>query len=233
MKLLVSPMSIEEAKVTINGGADIVDVKNPKEGSLGANFPWVIRSIVELADGKRLVSAAIGDFNYKPGTASLAALGAAVSGVNYIKIGLLGIKTPEQARDLLGNMVKSVKDFNKDIKLVAAAYADHSRVWSIAPMDLPKVASDCGIDVIMIDTAVKDGKTAFDFMDESQLSKFVSAGKDLGMEVALAGNLGFDDLETLKRISPDIIGIRGAVCGGDRNTQIREELVRQMKVDLS
>ena len=47
MKLLVSPKDIEEAKAVIRGNADFIDVKNPKEGSLGANFPWVIRAIKE------------------------------------------------------------------------------------------------------------------------------------------------------------------------------------------
>lgn len=226
-------MSLEEAKATMAGGADILDVKNPKEGSLGANFPWVIKSVVDLADSKVPVSVAIGDFDYKPGTASLAALGAASSGANYIKLGLLGVKTPEQAEDMLEKVVKSVKDFNPETKLVAAAYADYDRAGSISPMDVVPVAAKCGADVVMVDTAVKDGKNAFEFMDQEELTKFVKAGQDLGMEVALAGNLGFDHLDVLKQISPDIIGIRGAVCGGDRNTQIKEELVRQLKADLS
>ena len=42
MKLLVSPMNVQEAIASEQGGADIIDVKNPREGSLGANFPWVI-----------------------------------------------------------------------------------------------------------------------------------------------------------------------------------------------
>lgn len=45
MKLLVSPISVEEARIALEGGADIIDVKNPKEGSLGANFPDVIQSV--------------------------------------------------------------------------------------------------------------------------------------------------------------------------------------------
>jgi uncharacterized protein (UPF0264 family) len=47
MKLLISPINKEEAIIASRGGADIVDVKNPKEGSLGANFPWVIRDVKE------------------------------------------------------------------------------------------------------------------------------------------------------------------------------------------
>ena len=38
MLLLISPINREEALESIEGGSDIVDVKNPKEGSLGANF---------------------------------------------------------------------------------------------------------------------------------------------------------------------------------------------------
>ncbi len=43
MQLLVSPSSIEEARLSL--AADIIDVKKPSEGSLGANFPWVIRAL--------------------------------------------------------------------------------------------------------------------------------------------------------------------------------------------
>ncbi|MCJ7714056.1 hypothetical protein MUO66_06325, partial [Candidatus Bathyarchaeota archaeon] len=42
MKLLLSPKNKKEAIETIVGGADIIDVKNPTEGPLGANFPWII-----------------------------------------------------------------------------------------------------------------------------------------------------------------------------------------------
>ena len=96
MKLLVSPVNVEEARICKLGGADIIDVKNPKEGSLGANFPWMIKAVKQAA-GHIPVSATIGDFNYKPGTASLAALGAAVSGADYIKVGLYDIQTNDQA----------------------------------------------------------------------------------------------------------------------------------------
>ncbi len=37
MLLLISPIQ-KEAQEAIEGGADIIDVKNPKEGSLRANF---------------------------------------------------------------------------------------------------------------------------------------------------------------------------------------------------
>ena len=233
MRLLVSPINIEEAEAAMAGGADILDVKNPREGSLGANFPWVIRSVAEVSAGRLPVSATIGDFDYKPGTASLAALGAAFSGADHIKVGLLKIENQEQAGDMLANIVRAVKEFDDKKKLVAAAYSDCARVGSISPMDLPEVAAECGADVVMVDTAIKDGMSTFEFMTESEISEFIALGHDFGLDVAVAGTIKFIDLDLLKRVAPEIVGVRGAVCGGDRSGQIKEELVRRMKADLS
>ena len=47
-----------------------------------------------------------------------------------------------------------------------------------------------------------------------------------GMQTALAGSLCFEHIPALKRINPDIIGVRGMVCGGDRNATIREDLIK-------
>jgi uncharacterized protein (UPF0264 family) len=229
MRLLVSPMNIVEARAALAGGADILDVKNPKEGSLGANFPWAIRAVVDLARGSVPVSATIGDLDYKPGTASLAALGAAVSGADYIKAGLLGVKTRDQAEEMLGGIVKAVKDFDRGKKVVAAGYSDYARAGCVSPMLLPSAAARAGADLVMVDTAIKDGRSTFEFMSEQDLSEFISLGHSEGLEVAIAGTIGFEHLEMLKRLNPDIIGVRGIVCGGDRRSAIRAELVEKLK----
>lgn len=232
MRLLVSPMNMEEAQAALAGGADILDVKNPKEGSLGANFPWVIRSVADLARGKVPVSATIGDMEFKPGTASLAALGAASSGADYVKAGLLGVKTCDQAEEMLKAIVRAVKDLDPKKKVVASGYSDYLRVGSISPMLLPAAASEAGADVVMVDTAIKDGKPTFDFMGEKDLADFIELGHSNDLEVALAGSIGFPHLETLLRLQPDIIGVRGIVCGGDRRSAVKEELVVKVKSAL-
>ena len=156
MKLLISPINIEEAEAASNGGADIIDVKNPKEGSLGANFPWVIRAVKEAVNSKSPISATIGDMNYKPGTASLAALGAAVSGADFVKVGLYDIQTREQAVDMAEHVVKSVKDYDPNKKVVISGYSDFKRINSIPVWELPSVCAECGADVVMMDTGIKD-----------------------------------------------------------------------------
>ncbi|MCD5409859.1 MAG: (5-formylfuran-3-yl)methyl phosphate synthase [Methanocellales archaeon] len=227
MKLLISPIDIEEAKDAEAGGADIIDVKNPKEGSLGANFPWVIRAIKKVVS--KPLSATIGDFGFKPGTASLSALGAAVAGADFIKIGLFDIRTKEQALILLQNVKKAVEDYDSSKKVVAAAYADFERLNTLSPFDLPDVGQKAGIDIVMIDTGIKDGRGLFDFMSEEQVAEFTSSAKKVGLGTALAGSLGWEDIKTIQRISPDIIGIRGLVCGGDRNRRIQRKEVERLK----
>lgn len=219
MLLLVSPINTDEALEAIKGGADIIDVKNPKEGSLGANFPWVIKSIRELTPENMHVSATLGDVPYKPGTVSLAAAGAVVSGANYIKVGLYGTKNYDEALNVMKNVVRTVNDLNPDALVVAAGYADADRVGAVDPSIIPKVANDSGADLAMVDTAIKDGKTLFDFMNEDSISKFTAETHEYGIKNALAGSIKSEQLETLHNLGCDVVGVRGAAClGGDRNT---------------
>lgn len=231
MKLLVSPINVEEAIITDAGGADIVDVKNPKEGSLGANFPWVIQAV--KAKVTKPVSATIGDFNYKPGTASLAALGAAAAGADYVKVGMYDIQTETQAYEVLSGIVKAVKTYDRNKRVVCSGYSDYSRIGSIHPFKLPAVAQRAGCDVVMVDTGIKDGKSTFEFMDQSELQAFVDSARTEGLQCALAGSIKFKDIPALKAINPDIIGIRGLVCGGDRNDTIRADLIEQLRAMLN
>jgi uncharacterized protein (UPF0264 family) len=225
-------MNVEEARAALAGGADIIDVKNPKEGSLGANFPWAIRAVADVARGIAPVSATIGDLPFKPGTASLAALGAAVSGAEYVKAGLLGAKDQAQAVEMLEGIVRAVKDYDPKKKVVASGYSDFLRAGCLSPLLLPQAAASAGADLVMVDTAVKDGRPTFDFMSEAELEQFISRGHSEGLEVALAGSIGFAHLDLLKRLQPEIIGVRGIVCGGDRSSSVQAELVAEVKKAL-
>lgn len=220
MQLLVSPSSIDEARRS--GAADIIDVKKPSEGSLGANYPWVIREIKSFA--KKPVSAAIGDFDFKPGGAALTAYGAACAGADYIKIGLT-FEGKEKARAVISAVVKAVKDEFPEKFVVIAAYSDYERMGSISPFDMAPIAADEGADFVMVDTGIKDRQSTFAFMDEEVLRRFTETNTKLGVGTALAGALKFEDIDALRRINPDIIGVRGMVCGGDRNATIREDLI--------
>ncbi len=234
MELLVSAINLNEAKEAKIGGADILDVKNPKEGSLGANFPWVIREISDYANGEIIVSTTIGDVPYKPGTVSLAALGCAVSGSNYVKVGLYGPKNYDEAMELMEAVVKTIKEYDDSIVVVACGYADAYKIGSVLPDIIPKVAYDSGCDLAMLDTYIKDGHRLTDHLNKDQLKEFTDKSHEYNLKVALAGSVNANDVALLKEINCDIMGVRGCVCtGGDRNKgTINHELVQQLKDNI-
>lgn len=234
MELLVSAINIDEAKEAVIGGADILDVKNPKEGSLGANFPWVIREISDFADEDMIVSTTIGDVPYKPGTVSLAALGCAVSGSNYVKVGLYGPENYDEAMEVMEAVVRTVKEYDESITVVACGYADAYKVGSVEYMDIPEVAHDSGCDLAMLDTYIKDGHRLTDHLSCDQLKEFTDKAHEYGLKVALAGSVNADDIQMLESINCDIMGVRGCVCtGNDRNNgTIDHKLVEQLKANI-
>jgi hypothetical protein len=83
----------------------------------------------------------------------------------------------------------------------------------------------------MLDTALKDGKPLTDFLGAEELGGFIEAAHARGLSAALAGSLGVEELRALKRLKPDVLGVRGAACeGGDRRSgRISEERVRMLK----
>jgi uncharacterized protein (UPF0264 family) len=230
LKLLISPKNEKEAVEAAAGGADIIDVKNPKEGSLGASFPWIIRRIKQVTPLNIEVSCTLGEAPNLPGSMALASLGAASIGVDYIKAGLFGLKTPEEAVYLMGNVVKAAKEYTPTIKVVVSGYADATRVSTIDPLLVPKIAHEAQADIAMLDTAIKDGKTLFTFLTNSQVQQFVEATHIYGLKAALAGSLHKEDLSAVYALGADVAGVRGAAC--TRSDRINGEITREKVQEL-
>ncbi|MFH1328692.1 MAG: (5-formylfuran-3-yl)methyl phosphate synthase [Candidatus Bathyarchaeota archaeon] len=229
MKLLVSVSDKDEAVEAVRGKADILDVKNPREGSLGANFPWVIKEVSDVSNNVE-ISATLGDLPNLPGTAALAALGAASVGVNYVKVGLYGPRTVDDGVQLMRGVCRTLRDYRPKVKIIVAGYADFRKVHCLNPLKLPEVAWKVGADGVLIDIKVKGIGKLFDFFGENVLNSFVNEAHNFGLIVGLAGSLDFSDVARVWRVDGDIIGVRGVVCaGGDRlGGKIQESLVNKM-----
>src|SRR4051794_21319898 len=164
MKLLVSVIDAAEARLAVAGGVDVVDAKNPAEGSLGAPAPGVIAEVRDVVPAEWPLSVAIGDLPCLPGTAALAAVGAARSGAAYVKLGLYGGARPEDFAAVLRAAQEAV---DGDAAVIAVAYADAERVPSgpLAPSQLVTVAREAGVSGCLIDTAIKDGRGLLSWLD--------------------------------------------------------------------
>jgi uncharacterized protein (UPF0264 family) len=234
MQLLVSVVHEEEVAPAVDGGADIVDIKNPLEGSLGANFPRVIRRVRALTPPDIPVSAAIGDAPNLPGMVALAAAGAATCGIQYIKVGLLGPRESRDALLLLTEVCRAARGQDPSVRIMATAYADANTICSFPPLDLPMVAAEAGADGCMLDTASKRGPTLLSELGPTELETFVAACRDHGLMCALAGSLREEDVPRIHELGADIIGFRTAACRGDRLTgRVDRDAVRALKYRIA
>jgi uncharacterized protein (UPF0264 family) len=214
----------------VAGHADIVDVKNPREGSLGANFPHVIRRVREVTPAAVPVSAAIGDVPSLPGMAALAAAGAAGCGVQFVKVGLLGPRDHDEAFAVLSAVCRAARDVDPAVRVMATAYADAHRTGSLPPGELPAVAAEAGADGCMIDTAAKSGVTLLTELAQVELEDFVTCCREAGLLCALAGSLRASDVARLRELAPDIVGFRGAACrDGRRDGTVDRDAVLRLK----
>ena len=228
MRLMISVVSAAEALEAKAGGAEILDVKNPAEGSLGAQPPSIIRDIKKITAGGTKLSAALGDLPNLPGTASLAALGAATCGADYLKVGLHGPRTESDAVALLREVRQAVLEYKTFV--IAAAYADFRRAGTLNPLSLPAVAASAGVYGCLLDTAIKDGQCLFSFMDPPTLRVLVEQAHEAGLIIGLAGALREEDLLLVKCLGADIVGLRSAVCRNhQRNEPLEAALVRQLR----
>jgi uncharacterized protein (UPF0264 family) len=228
MQLLISVVNADEAAAAAAGGANILDIKNPAEGSLGANFPRVIQQIRAGLPRPQQVSVAIGDMPNLPGTASLAALGAAACGADFVKVGLWGPRSEAEAIYLLQQVQQAVCGFPA-VAIIAALYADADRAGTLDPHRLPQIAQAAGVAGCLLDTAVKDGRRLFDFISPPGLHALAVEAHSRGLLFALAGALQELDLPVVREVGADVAGVRSAVCQDNRRAgPLEVERVRRL-----
>jgi len=212
MRLLVSVVDAGEARVAAASGADIIDVKDPSRGALGEAAPAVVRAVRDATPLHLPVSAALGDGPFVPEAAAALAADSAASGAAFVKLGLRETSFASAAASL-----QAVRARLPDtVHLVVAGFADFARAGAPSPLALPELAAAVGAQGCLLDTAVKDGRGLFHWLDDEQLAAFVAACRVRGLLSALAGSLRAEDVARLASIGPDLVGVRGAACVGDR-----------------
>lgn len=229
MKLLVSVVSAEEARRALAGGADMIDVKDPREGPLGAPSPRVLAEVARVVGSAAPVSVALGDLPALPHTAALAARGASACGARYVKVGLRDVPELDRAVAVMSAVADAV---GPGTGVIAVAYADAVALDppAFAPAWLPDLVARTGIAGALVDTFVKDGRGLFSWMSERELATLIAAVRATGGTFAVAGQLRRGEL---RRVDADVVGVRSAVCrGGERTAELDAELVAAAVADL-
>lgn len=210
--ILASVSSLEETRILLNYPIDIIDLKNPSEGALGAIAPDALQRIIHEIGHRVTTSATIGDLALLPDQVIPAIEKTAGSGVDYIKMGFFPEGEPER-------LFKSLFDggYTTRLKLILVCFADHP-----LPFEWIDRLAGWGFAGIMLDTANKRAGSLTERIDLATISSFIGAVRRHPLLCGLAGSLRMRDIDALVALKPDYLGFRGALCSGDRTGQISE-----------
>ena len=261
-RLLVSVRSVRESVDAFAGGADIVDLKEPRNGSLGAVSSEVAQDVCDVLASSALetrrgnvppLSLAMGElsqWNPSRQKKSPEFPSQLLERFTYAKIGLAGCdKLDWQPRWMewsaaLPENVNPVLVIYADWRLASAPSVSEvlhfaTKRYSQSKILCKSAAGAAAITSnyrrlggILLDTWRKGAGRLFDVMTEAETSRLIKSIRSLGVWAAVAGSLDSEAIAQAAFMNPDVVAVRGAVCGGVRTDAVQRELVNRLRRQL-
>lgn len=223
--LLASVSDLGEMRLARNGRADVVDLKQPAFGALGAWSADALVSAVQFWSAwphpRPLLSATVGDQPMVPALIRAAVERVAETGVPVIKIGLFA-----SAHTL--ECIEALAPIAARKRLVAVLFADQEPDMSLLP-----ALGRAGFLGAMLDTADKKSGRLTEHLDALTLGQFVGEARRNGLMTGLAGSLSLADITPLKAVGADYLGFRGAICSGGREGRLDPRKLRAVRTRVN
>jgi uncharacterized protein (UPF0264 family) len=247
----VSVSAADEAHAAIEGGADIVDAKNPHDGALGPVSLDALAAIRRAIGPARLLTAALGDaregngrratgdgseadaedsrlWTLDSGSATTdiesTARAYAQAGAALVKVGCAG--RPDVVGPFLAAAVRGAGRGNAGV--VAVAYADANGGAIATLHGVIELARAAGARGVLVDTADKSGPGLTSLVAPGALAEWVSRARAAGLLAAVAGSLSLGDLPVVAACGADVAGVRGAACDGGRLGRVTAQRVASL-----
>jgi (5-formylfuran-3-yl)methyl phosphate synthase len=202
---LASVRSLTEIRLLLTAAAglpDIIDLKEPRQGVLGALPLSTVRDAVTLIKGRCYTSATIGDLPMEPAPICQTVEKLAATGVDYIKIGLFKNSQVPWCLAALQSLAA------RKISLVGVIFADQQPDFSWISL-----LAQAGFKGAMLDTSIKEeGCSLLNYLPLTALVDFVEVARSAGLISGLAGSLSVEDLPLLLPLEPNYLGFRSALC---------------------
>lgn len=233
-QLLVSVRSWAEAVQAIDGGAEILDIKEPANGSLGmADLETILDIARQISNEGRTISlsVALGELSDWIDLDDVPTL---PDEVTYAKLGLHG-QANNCGWQRSWSAIRESFDRRREtpLKWVAVAYADQATLQSPPLDDVVYAAIETRCAGLLIDTFSKTNGTLFDGVSLSELHATAGRCHSSGLFLAVAGRVTLDSLRDLIEVDADIIAIRSAACpSGNRKGTIDSSLVARFRRTL-
>jgi (5-formylfuran-3-yl)methyl phosphate synthase len=247
--LLVSVRDAAEAAAALEGGAAIIDVKEPRYGPLGAADPETLAAVAEVVGTRRPWTMACGELGGERGsepdriplTDHVGPLDSVAASIRSrldrvlslleqsavppaaVKIGLAGAAGTDWQRRLLN--VFEFLPAGSD--RVAVAYADWERAGAPSPPDVIAAAAALNCSVLLLDTFDKAAGGLFTCCPPEMPAAWVTAARAARLQVAVAGRITQAEIPAAWALRPDVVALRSAVCFNGRDGAVQAGLVRR------
>jgi uncharacterized protein (UPF0264 family) len=231
--LLVSVRSASEALEALAGGADVIDVKEPTRGSLGAADESTIAEVVSAINGRATVTAALGELTDFQLADSETHAVSVPTGISLFKIGLAGCRKNTNWASSLQDAIRRLNGIGNgqapQSRPVAVVYADWRAANAPDPLQILHATVQFGCPALLVDTWDKSFGSLFDLWPAAELRHFADEVRSRGIRFVLAGSLTGAAIVEAARLGPDLIAVRTAACEGGRNGEVSRERVRKLK----
>ena len=222
--LLVSVRDAAEAQAALRGGAALIDVKEPLNGSLGSASPEVWRQVRAVVPRHIPCSAALGEL--KDVTPQHARQWrTSLAGFQFVKLGLAGCgditNWQAQWQDILQELLPETRP-------VAVVYADWQSACAPPPSEILSAAVESACSALLVDTFDKSRDTLKTHFSFPELQHFHNAARAAKLATVLAGSLMPALIRDLLPLAPDFVAVRGAVCRDSRAGRVDELLVADL-----
>ena len=211
--LLVSVRSADEAVIALAGGADLIDVKEPRHGSLGAAEPAVWQAVIRVVAGRVPTSVALGELVSKFRVDNLEH----AAGMSYAKLGLAGAAT---VGDWPARWMRTMHALPHDVQPVTVAYADWRIAGAPSVEELLPIAAKFRSPYLLLDTFDKSSGRLLDHLSIDDLAALTAQAAGHNLRLVLAGSLDENAIRRLAPLRPAYFAVRGAACAGARTQAI-------------
>jgi dihydroneopterin aldolase len=217
-KLLISVKNLEESRIASYTGADVIDLKDPSIGALGALNVDIVHQIVNDVNGSITLSATVGEEHETIDALVNDIMQYANLGVDVIKI-------------VVSELFKQTDFFTKLHKVIEQGVRIVVIFFANKVLDFNLIArlKACGVQGVMLDTQCKN-VTLLQLLSLDTLKAFVLFCEQQALVSGLAGSVNKTHINALLRLNPGFIGVRGGVCQRrDRESELVSDKVLEIK----
>ncbi len=205
LNILISFRSIDEVSEECLKYVDILDLKDPEKGAIGAWKIDNLKKIISNFGNKIKISATLGDEEEVYKILNKLEIFDSLR-LDYIKFGIFTNDIKQ-----LKLLLNSIKKNNFQTELVPVIFVENEFLRNFLHENIEQFKM-FGYNFLLLDTYSKDAGNIFEICSQDYLRTLLKQSSLNSLNIGLAGKLNFSNIPQLVKLQPKIVGFRSAVC---------------------